>query len=114
MKVLDRCWINCSRMWKWISENLPEGFLEKTNEEKEDIVDSLKKQWLEENRFTTPINNDCFFCDYDREHENDCTSCPACLVDHEFHCGAEAYSHRQRPSAFYQRILVLNAKRESK
>ena len=49
MKVLDRCWVNCLRMWKWLSENLPEGFLEKSNEEKEDIVDFLKNQWLEEN-----------------------------------------------------------------
>ncbi len=113
MKVLDRCWINCLRMWKWLSENLPEGFLEKSNEEKEDIVDFLKKQWLEKNRFTTPIDNDCFFCGYDGKYEDDCCNCPARLVDPEFHCDTLEYSYKYRPSDFYQEIWVLNARRRS-
>ena len=111
MKVLDRCWINCLRMWKWLSENLPEGFLEKPEEEREDIVLSLKKQWLEENRFTTYLNQDCFFCAYDREQGNDCTACPGRLVDPNFHCDRKEYSYRHFPSLFYREILVLNAKR---
>ncbi len=113
MKVLDRSWKNCLRMWKWITENLPEGFSESSDEDKEIIVNSLKKQWLEENRFTTYINNSCFFCDYDRKHDNACTtSCPGCLVDPEFHCDKTAYSYRHRPSDFYRKVLVLNAKRK--
>ncbi len=114
MKVLDRCWINCLRMWKWISENLPEGFLEKPNSNKEIMICSLKKQWLEKNRFTAYIGQDCFFCAYDRKHEDDCTTCPASLIDPAFRCTNEAYSFNYCPSDFYQEILVLNARRESK
>ena len=113
MKVLDRSWINCLRMWKWLSENLPEGFLEKPPLVKSIIIDSLKEKWLEKNRFTAYINNDCFFCDYDSKHKNNCTTCPGRSVDPEFHCLDEAYSHKHRPSDFYRQILVLNAKRRS-
>ena len=113
MKVLDRSWINCLRMWRWIPENLPEGFLEKPEEEREDIVLSLKKQWLEENRFTTYIDSSCFFCDYSQKHNDNCIACPARLVDSNFHCDATAYSYRHFPSLFYREILVLNARRRS-
>ncbi len=113
MKVLDRCWINCLRMWKWISENLPEEFSEKSGGDKEIIVIFLKKQWLKKNRFITRVTSNCFFCDYVRKHRGDCFDCPACLVDQKFHCFNEAYSCRYRPSDFYQEIWVLNARRRS-
>ncbi len=99
-------------MYRWITENLPEWFSEKSDEEKEIIVGSLKKRWLKKNRFTVFVNNDCFFCDYDRERANNCSTCPARLVGPGFHCDNKAYSYRFYPHAFYREVLVLNAKRK--
>ncbi len=113
MKVLDRAWVNCLRVWKWVSENLPEGFSEMSKDKKEEIVSHLKRQWLEENQFTVYLNQDCFFCQYDKKHENNCTACPAVLVEQDFHCDADLYSYRHDPRAFYREILVLDAKRRS-
>ena len=112
MKVLDRSWKNCLRMWKWISENLPVGFLKFSMPEKEDVIKFLKEQWLRENKFTNYIINACFFCEYDRYHQNDCCTCPARLVDSGFHCDDNKQSYRFNPIKFYIRLLELYIKRE--
>ncbi len=111
MIVLDRSWKNCLRMWKWITENLPAGFSKKSHGDKEIIIDSLKKQWLKKNKFTNYIINACFFCEYDRHHQNDCCTCPAGLVESDFHCDNTEQSYRHDPIKFYIRVLELNIKR---
>ena len=114
MNVLDRNWSNCLRMWRWISENLPDGFLNLPYDEKESIIDNLKAIWLKKNRFTNPLSNDCFFCNYDKQHNTeDCQSCPAKLVDPNFHCSGKGHSYLENPLVFYKYILYLNSKRGS-
>ena len=112
MKVLDRCWKNCLRMWKWLSENLPEGFSESSNPMKEFVINGLKRQWLWKNKFTSPLQNDCFFCEYDKKHGDACGRCPAGLVKGGFHCADYNYHFAHDPVAFYQRIARLNPKRK--
>ena len=112
MKVLDRSWINCLRMWKWISEKLPDGVSESSNKMKEAVVESLKRRWLRKNKFTKPLQNDCFFCAYDRKHGSECKSCPAELVQHHFHCTDFNYHFTLNPVEFYNRIVRLDKKRK--
>ncbi len=112
MKVLDRSWKNCRRMWRWISENLPEKFLEFGCEEKKKCIDRMKNKWLKDHKFTKPIMNNCFFCEYDKRHGNTCFSCPATKIDKSFHCGGNETSWRFNPVEFYHRILVLDAIRK--
>ena len=111
MKVLDRSWINCLRMWKWILENLPGGFSELNNNIKEFIVESLKRQWLRNNKNTKSLLNDCFFCAYDKKHGNVCDSCPARLVEKGFHCCDHSHHFTRQPIEFYHHLLELNSKR---
>ena len=113
MKVLDRSWTNCLRMWKWISGNLPEGFSELRNNIKRFIIEHLKTQWLKEYRFTKPLPNDCFFCAASMRfaEPEGCDGCPAVLVDREFCCMEDDFHYALDPINFYQRILKLNMRR---
>ena len=113
MKVLDRVWLNCLRMWEWISTNLPKGFSESSNSMKMYVIESLKRRWLRENKFTKLMENDCFFCAYDKKHGNECASCPARLVRKGFHCTDRDYHFAHDPIAFYQRITEFNSKRKA-
>ena len=113
MKVLDRVWLNCLRMWEWISMNLPKGFSESNKPMKEYVINSLKRRWLRENKFTELMESDCFFCAYDKKHGNDCDFCPARLVKKDFHCTDCTYHFTHDPIAFYQRIVNLNLKRKA-
>ncbi len=111
MKVLDRTWINCLRMWKWISENLPKGFSETTEEIKNFVIESLKRRWLRKNKFTELLPSDCFFCAYDKKHGNECKSCPARLVKRHFHCTDLEYNYAYEPVEFYNLLVKLDKKR---
>ncbi len=111
MKVLDRSWTNCLRMWKWISENLPDGFSEATNDMKYFVIENLKSQWLQENGFFKWLPNDCFFCAYDEKHGNGCASCPAGLVKKGFRCYDAPYHYAMKPIDFYQYINELDLER---
>ena len=112
MTVLDRSWKNCLKMWKWITKNLPLAFLELSREEQEEIINKLKRQWVKENKFTNYIAQYCFFCEYDRNHKYDCSTCPARLVEPHFHCDDDLQSYRFDPLNFYIRMLELNIKRK--
>ncbi len=112
MKTLDRAWINCLRMWEWISENLPKGFKRFPASRKETEIKLLKMEWLDENRFSNYIQHDCFFCQYDSVHGNSCNSCPAKMIEKNFHCNSHReYSHIRSPQEFYREITRLNSKR---
>ena len=113
MKVLDRNWINCLRMWKWISESLPEGFFDSSNAIKRFIIGHLKLQWLRENRFTKPLLNDCFFCEASENSAalTGCEKCPAVLVEKEFCCMEDDFHYTLDPINFYWRLLKLNKRR---
>ena len=114
MKVLDRVWLNCLRMWEWISMNLPKGFSEASNSMKEYVINSLKRQWLRENKFTKPLLNDCFFCEYDKKHGDACGHCPAGLVREKFHCTDYGLHFAHNPVAFYYHIAELDLRRRSR
>ena len=113
MKVLDRAWINCLRMWKWISENLPDGFSELSDVIKRFIIKHLKIQWLRENKFTKPLLNDCFFCEVNQnsDAQTDCEKCPAVLVKKEFCCMEDDFHYALDPINFYHRILKISKRR---
>ncbi|KKM77852.1 hypothetical protein LCGC14_1365870 [marine sediment metagenome] len=111
MKVLDKSWIDCLRIWKWITENLPDGFSETTKSIKDFIIESLKRQWLRENNFTKLLPNDCFFCAFDQNYGDECNSCPARLVEKHFHCTASEYNYAYEPEEFYNLLVKLDKKR---
>ncbi len=113
MKVLDRSWKNCLRMSKWISENLPDGFSELSDDIKRSIIGHLKLQWLGENRFTRPLLNNCFFCEFNESSDApmDCEKCPAGLVKKGFCCMEEDFHYALNPINFYRRILKLSKRR---
>ena len=98
-------------MWDWISANLPDGFSESSNTMKEFVVKSLKCQWLQKNKFTELITSNCFFCDYDKKYGNNCESCPARLVEENFHCADLTHHFARDPIGFYQHVVKLNSKR---
>ncbi len=114
MTNLDRCWKNCLRMWKWISENLPKGFSTLTWGEKKAIIDALKAQWLKENRFTKGIDRDCFFCDYANNRDGCTESCPGRLIRTGFHCNPPSglRSYAGDPKGFYRGLLALDKERK--
>lgn len=114
MTVLDRSWKNCLRMWKWISENLPDGFSEASIAMREYVVAVLKREWLRKNHFTKLLPSNCFFCAYDRKHGDECDSCPARLVKAGFHCTDVFYCYSINPIAFYERLVMLNKIQEGK
>ena len=109
MTKLDRCWKNCLRLWKWVSEN----WTPNTN------VATLKPLWLKQHKFKKRIIASCFFCQYAEDHgennfiaENGCPECPGALVDARFKCGNIRYSYQRNPKAFYAKLLKLDAKRK--
>jgi len=113
MRVLDRSWVNCLRMWKWISENLPMGFSESADSIKRFIIKHLKLQWLRENRFTKSLLNDCFFCEVNNNSGDSevCEKCPAVLVKKGFCCMEDGFHYALDPINFYHRILKLSKRR---
>ncbi len=114
MKVLDRAWINCLKMWKWITNNLPEGFSEADDSCKDYIIDHLKQDWLKDNKFKKSIIQDCFLCEYDNKHKGDCDSCPALLAhpEHFFDCTDLNYNYAYEPILFYKEIMDRNERRK--
>ncbi len=111
MTNLDRCWKNCLRMWKWISENYDEN----------NGVLVLKRDWFFSHRFKKRILAECFFCEWAGQNgqtnfvaENGCPECPGALVDARFKCGNIRYEYSTKPKAFYAKLLELDAKRTGK
>ena len=78
--------------------------------EKEEVVEKLKIKWLNDNNFTKPMAQECFFCEYDKQQENTCEKCPARLVESGFHCDDMGQSFRYDPIKFYIRLLELYIK----
>ncbi len=114
MKALDRSWTNCLKMWKCITNSLPEGFSEASEEIKDFIIDHLKRDWLKDNKFSRNISLDCFFCDYDNKHKGDCENCPAVLAHPErsFRCTDDEYNYAHEPINFYAELMNRNARRK--
>ncbi len=111
MTKLDRCWKNCLRMWKWVSENY----------ENHTSVATLKRDWLKRHRFRKHILSYCFFCQWADRHgeekfiaEIGCLHCPGRLVDARFKCGNIRYDYNSNPKAFYRKLLALDKKRRAK
>lgn len=105
---LDQTWKLCMSMWWWI--------VKKKKKRSRYSVGALKEQWLEKHRYKADeIDNDCFFCAYDERYKDDCSRCPARIVDGEqFHCSNAAYSWSYKPILFYEKLKELNRKRLAK
>lgn len=106
MTKLDKCWINCLRMWKWIAE-VYDGLV---------TVTTLKKRWLKAHRFKQRIADYCFFCQYAKDAGDNrcngkvgCSHCPARLVSKAFMCTNTTYWWEEEPKAFYRKIVKLYA-----
>lgn len=100
---LEKTWVECLRMWKWITQiGLPLT--------EEDVV-ALKHLYLTANGHNQhTILNDCYFCDYS---SGLCVKCPGTLVDPNFNC--MGYMHYEEdPIGFYRLLIKLNKKRLSK
>ena len=114
MTNLDRCWKNCLRMWKWVSE-VYNGTV---------CVGTLKEEWLADHRFTRDIDNACFFCEYQVDHgggsrfyrgEPFCKHCPGVYVSKSFCCQSyPTYEYETNPKGFYRKLLELDKKRKQK
>ncbi len=114
MTKLDRCWKNCLRMWKWITENW---------NAKCDI-DNMKYEWLAGHGFRRKSifsNACCFFCEHQATHGRGhfeyrgvpkCKHCPGVYVSKTFDCYAKTYHYENKPKAFYRKLLQLDAKRK--
>ncbi len=113
MTKLDRCWKNCLRMWKWISENWESNDIRATR--------NLKEDWLKSHRFNTEaIVCNCFFCQFNTDRSQttledvSCRSCPGKLVRprmaHTW-CEHTKTDWRFYPKAFYAKLLALNRQR---
>lgn len=112
-KKLRRVWINCLRMWKWISEQVIMYDLVADCA----TVDSLKKDWLEIHGFTKDISEDCFFCQYESEQprgekKHFCPNCPGRLANRQFSCTHEKYSYTKNPVGFYNKLVQIFKKLE--
>ena len=114
MTPLDRAWVNCLRMWKWIIDNLPDGFSKASDDCKDYIIDHLKHDWLKDNKFKKRISQDCFLCEYDNKHKGNCNSCPALLAHPEraFDCTNLDYNYTYDPLLFYKELIRRNARRK--
>ena len=114
MKKLDKTWINCLKMWEWITTHLPNGFSKASEEVKDFIIARLKQDWLKNNKFRRNIRQDCFLCEYDMEYEGNCENCPAVLAHpkRRFHCTDTKYNYAYEPIKFYEELMDRNARRK--
>ncbi len=116
MTNLDRTWKNCLRMWKWVSENLPEGFAGKNGKDRRGIVYLLKARWMKDHRYGQ-ISEHCFFCEYNNEEYGEggeCGGCPGKLANPRFRsfwCQSKGMGWGVNPKAFYRRLVQLDKKR---
>ena len=113
--TLTQTWTECLRMWRWIATKVRKGNSLDVEDLKEELdVEDLKEEWARAHGFELELENDCFFCDYDEEHKDDCTFCPGKKVDPEFDCRESDYHFSNKPIAFYNKLVALNRKRKAK
>ncbi len=98
MTALDKCWINCLQMTKWLSEQ--EG----------DTVE-LKRQYTKAHGLT--LYADDFFCEFSKL-ENSCSDCPAVRIDRSFDCFNKQYHWEYYRKKYYRKLLELDKKRKQK
>lgn len=78
-------------------------------------VSTLKREWIRKWMPGANVDSNCFFCGYQIQQvgQNDysCLSCPGKLVNSQFDCRNRTYHYQDEPKKFYQKLLVLDAKR---
>ena len=113
MTELGRSWKNCLRMWKWISENLPNGFMELNLDRCRMVVYALKEKWMKKHHYKGILFH-CFFCHYNDNNGGClCDNCPAKKVERRlgnYWCESK-YHWFIDPVNFYQYLLKLDTKR---
>jgi len=104
----EQTWSKCIRMWRWIVAQIVKN-------PDADVVD-LKCQWFSKHDPYATVAADCYFCEWVLRYShgnNMCHSCPAYLVDKDFHCGNPAYNYEIKPAAFLAKIEELNKRRKA-
>jgi hypothetical protein len=104
--TLNQTWKNCLRMWKWIDKTWQLGM----------DIEALKEEWLNKYKPQLEIDSNCFFCDYEAQHNTNeillcCKFCPGKLVSSRFSCMNKTYHYQNHPKKFYKKLLQLDAKR---
>lgn len=108
--TLNQAWTLCLKQWKWIIEQLDAGSKD---------VGNLKLRWMKKSRYIN-VNSACFFCHYHvQEHKKkrsnkECGYCPGRLVSRRFDCMHSSYDYKDKPRAFYRKLLALDKKRRVK
>ncbi len=103
---LDETWEFCIKMTKWIAEEMRRDSSQR--------VGTLKKAYLAQNHPDLHLCNNCFFCDYDDDNDNECKACPARLVESSFDCRNDAYNYYWRATDFHKELVRLNKIRKAK
>lgn len=115
--TLNETWKQCLRMWKWIVGQLDKG---RCRVDDYETIDDLKHEWVKKFWKGKQPDHDCFFCWYANNNRNKecdieddcCKNCPGKLVSPSFDCIKKSYHFRDKPRAFYRKLLQLDAKRK--
>ena len=99
--TLNKTWTEELRQYKWVSGQRGD-------------VNDLKTDWMDANGYGEEIQGACFFCQYDKEYDNDCDHCPGRLVDKQFLCTREEYYYIDYRKKFYRELLRLYGIRKKK
>src|SRR3972149_11881078 len=108
--TLEKTWKECLKMWKWIAKKYDER-LDKNVFFDVTIVLELKESWLNFFGYNGSLDNDCFFCDYANQPNRGCEYCPGRKIDKYFSCQNSDYDFKEKPVAFYKKLVSLNQKR---
>lgn len=111
--TLNQTWRECLKMWKWIVEQIDFKTFHKIKN-KTRYIERLKREYLKSINLDNVIMMNCFFCEYDDKHEDECQSCPGRLAVPDFRCINKSYSWSSCPDKFYAKLLELDKKRKSK
>lgn len=101
--TLEDAWWYCLDQWDFMKEL---GY--------EDVGET-KRLYLEKHGLER-VRGNCFFCEYDIQNNDreDCSQCPATMVDEIFCCNDAGYNFYDDPAEFHKRIISLNKRRLAK
>lgn len=105
--TLKRAFIECKKMWKWISDRCEDGPYEWDSCH----VFMLKRTYAQ--NMNLKLTSNCFFCEFNDGAMN-CKNCPGKMIDPDFHCQSKKFNYQTNPIDFYKEIVRLNKIRRAK